>query len=132
VITVMKANDILHDEFEWDDVLFVDGCRKLVAHEIGQDLADGAVARSHRPGANQRPVEIKVVARMFKHGQAEAQASLPDVSRPRQPPLLPFDKLAAKMFEAAPSQIILVAVVRVECRPAHLAASQMSSTVIAS
>jgi hypothetical protein len=59
-------------------------------------------ANSFRATADQRPIEVYMVAGMLEHGQAEAQASVFDASRSRLSFSLPVDKLFAQVLEAAP------------------------------
>src|SRR5260370_30975892 len=75
----------------------------FVAHQIGEYLANSAQSDGTAAAANQRPIEIDMVLGMFKHGQAEAQTSVLDISGCRQRFLLAIDELLAQMLEAAPS-----------------------------
>jgi len=112
------ANDVLHDKFARDSIhgLPVNGRGKLVAYQIGEYAANGAKSNGTVAAANQRSVEVNMVRGMLEHGQAEAQAAVPDVAWLRQGILLPVHEQPAQMFEAAPSQIILARIVGVERR----------------
>src|SRR5712691_4765846 len=96
-----SANYVLDGKFAREDVggFFVNSRGKLVAHQIGEYLANGTKGNGTAAAANQRPVEVNMVAAMLEHGQAEAQASVPDISWHRQSILLPIHEQPAQIVE---------------------------------
>jgi hypothetical protein len=79
-----------------------DGRGKLTPHQTRNYLANLAKADGAAAAADQRPIEVYMVAGMFEHGQAEAQASVFRVSGRRPGLSLPIDELFAQVLEASP------------------------------
>ena len=100
----VSANDILDDKFARDDIggILAGGCGKFIPHQIRKYLANLAKADGAAMASGERPVEVYVVAGMFEHGQAEAEASVLDVSGCRLGFLLPIDELFAQVLKATP------------------------------
>ena len=83
---------ILDDEFARDRVwgIFVDGCGKFFAHQIGKCLANGAKTDGAAAAADKRLIVVSMVTGKFEHGQAKAKTSVPHASRRRQSLPLPI------------------------------------------
>src|SRR5216683_1098225 len=98
------ANDVLDDKFARDGVrgILADGCRKFIPHQIRKYLANLAKADGATAAADERPIVVHMVTGMFEHGQAEAQASVLNVSGRRLSFSLPIDELLAQLLEAPP------------------------------
>jgi hypothetical protein len=99
-----SANDILDEEFARDVVGGVPavGRGKFIPHQVGKYLADLAKADGAAAAADERAIKVDMVASMFEHGQAEAQASLFNLSGHCLSFSLPIDELFAQMLEAFP------------------------------
>jgi hypothetical protein len=99
-----SANDILDDEFARDVVGGVPavGRGKFIPHQVGKYLADLAKADGAAAAADERAIKVDMVASMFEHGQAEAQASVFNLSGRCLSFSLPIDELFAQMLEAFP------------------------------
>ena len=65
-------------------------------------LADLAKADGAAAAADERAIKVDMVASMFEHGQAEAQASVFNLSGRCLSFSLPIDELFAQMLEAFP------------------------------
>ena len=73
-----------------------------IPHQVRKDFANLAKADGTAAAADERPIEVYVVAGMFEHGQAEAQAPVFNVSRRRLSFPLSIDEFLAQVLKAAP------------------------------
>src|SRR5258708_5654423 len=85
-----------------------------VAHQVRKNWPNGAKGDGAAVVAEQRPIQVDVLAGMLEHRETEGQTSFASIVRSRQSGSAMIEQLLPQMFEAAPLEVVLASIVSIE------------------